>query len=176
VKTGNTAFHVNALVISATLVLVAGLAVDFFVVTPGLGEVQSLNDQRLQLMKNNETNLALSREINQLKTLLKVDSLNDLDDLNIVDPIAYVGLKLADTRLQRIEITTGESAVAGKLRSTRISVRVRGRYTDIVTFVRSLEMGVRLVTLDDLDVEQLELDNRLEARLNLTVLDPAGRG
>lgn len=173
-KPGNTSFHINALVVSATLLLIGGLAIDMFFVKPNLSSVKRLNNERLQLMQNNETNLTLGREIVQLKSLLKVATLEELGDLNSIDPIAYVGARLDETRLQRVEITTGETDIAGKLKRTKVSVRVRGQYNDIVSLVRMLEVGVRLVTLDDLDIEQLELDSRLEARLNMTVLDPVG--
>ena len=98
-----------------------------------------------------------------------------LDDRKRQEAVSYIGQVLGGTQLNRLELTTTKTGETGKFRRTQISLRVMGRFSQILDFVKALEKGHRLISVDGLVIEEILGTRNLEGRLSLSVYDPLAR-
>jgi len=160
----------------ALMLLVFGVLVDFGYTKPRLDEMRRLEAERNSLLTRINELADRNSESNALARSLSRDKLEDIfDEVDGLEPVAYVGQILSATPLTRLEMTTTGTVGAGRLHRTEISLRVLGRYSHMVDFVRSLETGRRLVTVDAMIIEQVMGTRDLEGRLNLSIYDPTVR-
>jgi Tfp pilus assembly protein PilO len=103
------------------------------------------------------------------------DLATSLEDLRLVEPIELVAGHLAASNLEREELGTEGSTVGGALRRTRLYLRASGSYAQVFLFLRRLEKGPSLITVDDLRLGSVSETSRLELRLRLSVYQPASR-
>ena len=158
----------------AAIVSAGALLLDLALVRPGIASFEDLNTRRKALMVQADALLDREQESRDLARLLKMDSLSELGAETPGDPVSFLGACLDKARLLRLELKTDGADFAGDLKRTRMSVRAKGRYQDIVSFVRILETAPRVVVIDQMNISRPPAAMDLEARLNLTIYDPRG--
>lgn len=161
---------------AALLLLLAGVGIDMVLVRPRLDEIRGLEARRASLLARIDELAATSKESHTLARALGRDELAGLPDLGRdKEAVAYIGQVLGGTKLNRLELTTTATGETGGFRRTQISLRVLGRYNHILDFVKALEEGQRLISVDGLVVEEVLGTKNLEGRLSLSVYDPLAR-
>jgi len=162
-------------IVAAALLLLA-LALDLGFTRPGHDLVQALAVEQARVSTEIGRTSARDIEHRELAERLGVDELGDLVTTTPPeDPLSYLGATLDRSRLTRLELTTMGTSSSGRLQRTRFTLRVLGSYGQILDFVRDLEEGPRLVTVDALTIETMLEQTALEGRLTLSIHDPRTR-
>jgi len=164
----------RTLLLVTVFLALATAAADMLLVQPGFAGFETLNARRLGLMQDVDHLLEREQEGRELARLLKLESIEGLDGADAQDPVVFLGDCLDAAQLARLELNTESTESAGVLRRTRMTLRAKGRYEDIVTFVKLLESGSRVVTIDKVQIAQVPQTLDLEARLGLSIYDPRG--
>ncbi len=157
---------------TAAVLLLVALVIDMGFTRPRLGEVRRLKDRRDQLL-GQVAKLGGHDERSQgFAKLLKVQSLTELLEEPAGDPLAYIGSVLEESRLTRLDLATMGSSQSHGIRRTRFALRTTGSYGRTLEFMRKLETGSRVATIDAFWIEALWEPRTLESRINLTICDP----
>ena len=165
----------NALFILAAALLGLGLVVDLGFTRPRLEEIRSLEAARARLHLRRDQRGAREREAKELARLLGADDLASAVSAGQgEDPVDFLGHALERWQLERVQLTTRSSTSAGPLRQTGYTLKVEGSYGGILNFVRSVEMGPRVVTVDAISMVPGTGSAALEAELDLTLYEAAG--
>ena len=158
------------------LLLAAGVFIDLALLKPQLAEVRRLEAERTSLLSRIDELAASSQEGHTMARALGRENLAGLMDEGMQqEAVSYIGQVLGNTRLNRLELTTTKTKEAGKFRQTQVSLRVLGRFSQILNFVKALEEGHRLISVDGLVIEEILGTRDLEGRLSLSVYDPLTR-
>jgi hypothetical protein len=160
----------------AVSLLVAGLLVDIAFTQPRLREVRRLRLQRDELLHQLGNVENREHEVKAIAELLSVDTLAELRPAPDDDPLTFVGRLLEGSRLTRLELSTTGTSETESFRRTRFALRVLGSYGRILEFVRNLERGPRLATVDAFVIEAATGPEALEGRLNISIHDPRSSG
>jgi hypothetical protein len=173
---GNT-MRRNVLMGTAGLLFACGLAVDRLGIGPTLGQTRDLERQRQAALSRLGSQAEAEAEFEVLASGLGLPDLQGIRNRNGgLDAVVYIGGRVGEAGLRQVELTTDEVEDTGALRQTRFTLRVEGRYADVVDLVRNLEQGPRLLTVDGLQIEVAEGGGPLECRLALSVYDPVRKG
>jgi hypothetical protein len=156
----------------AVLLLVAGLLVDIAFTQPRLREVRRLRLQRDELLRQLGNLENRQHEVRAIAGLLSVETLAELRATPENTPLIFVGRLLEDSRLTRLELSAAGTSESDSFRRTRFALRVLGSYGRILEFVRTLERGPRLATVDAFAIEAATGPEALEGRLNISIYDP----
>jgi Tfp pilus assembly protein PilO len=163
----------------ALAVLVLTLAVDLGFTKPQSEEVARLSALRDRLRQQLAMRQARDRQIEDLHDFLEEENLaGALLAAREGDPATYVAELLEQTNLVREELRHEESRETSRFRITQLGLDVRGSYEDLVAFIRTLEQGARLATIEMFMIETMagERTRRgkamLRAQITVSVLDP----
>lgn len=168
--------RMNLLFIWVFSLLLLGLVIDVGINRAAINEVRRLGLYRAQLL--DQTNQLVERNLDNqtLAKALKVESLADVLVPNTdMNPVSYIGQQLDNSGLTRLELSTLGVSESDNLRQNRFSLRALGKYTEIMDFVRSVEQGETLATLDAFSIETVVGKNSLEGRFNISVYEPIVR-
>lgn len=161
--------------ILAGALLLVGLVVDLGITQPRARELRALNQRRAELFEAVRQEADRGRESQMLMSWMVADSLEKRTSSDLTEgPISYVDGLLAQGDLTRLELSTLEETTRNGLQRTQLVVRVIGGYAQILDFMRGIEQGRRLVVIDAFSVEATESPRSLEARLSVSIYDPAG--
>lgn len=165
----------NVLPAVAAILVAAGLGIDLGYTQPRVREVRRLKGVQLETLNQLAQSAAQSRERKYLAKLLDRMSLPDTLSTVDEDPIEYLGHALDRAGLVQGELSTGAVLGAGSLHRARHSLQVRGGYSEILRFVRDLEMGRRLVTVEAISIVPPLDPGPLEARIDVSTYTVASR-
>lgn len=157
---------------AAGLLLVVGLVIEMAFARPRLQEIQRLTGECARLQSQIQEQQRLDSESRQLAVHFDVAGLAELTDRSQPDAVAYLGQALDRSGLQRLDMTTNGGEDFGRLRRSDFLIRARGNYAEIQTFVRELERGRRLVSVDALAIKTMLESRDLEGRFNISIYDP----
>ncbi|MBK6898958.1 MAG: hypothetical protein IPH09_06705 [bacterium] len=157
---------------AAGLLLVVGLVIEMAFARPRLQEIQRLTAECARLQSQIQDQQRLDSESRQLAVHFDVAGLAELTDRTQPDAVAYLGQALDRSGLQRLDMTTNGGEDFGRLRRSDFLIRARGNYAEIQTFVRDLESGRRLVSIDALAIKTMLESRDLEGRFNISIYDP----
>ncbi len=159
------------------LLLLLGLVVDLALNQPAVKEIRRLEAYQGQLM-GQMAQLGDQHHSNRdLAKALKISTLADLSSEGMnEDPVAYIGRLLERSGLERLELTARGVAETDVLRLHRFTLRTLGGYSAVQGFVRDLELGERLATVDAFSIEGTDRRERLEGRFNLTLYSMISKG
>ncbi|MBA4377205.1 MAG: hypothetical protein C0395_00835 [Gemmatimonas sp.] len=159
---------------AAGLLLVAGLVIEMAFARPRLQEIQRLNDECASLQSRIQDQQRLESEGRRLAVHFDVAGLAELTARSQLDAVAYLGQALDRSGLRRLDMTTNGGEDFGRLRRSDFLIRASGNYAEIQTFVRDLESGRRLVSIDALAIKTMLESGDLEGRFNISIYDPTG--
>jgi len=155
----------------ALLVIVVGVSVDLALVTPKSKRLVSLENKRMELLGQVAQVQSSERDNRRLLGYLEHYGLRT-SSLIKEDPTAFLGKLIEDTNLVRLELRAVDVIESANLVQTKFFLRVHGPFDPTLQFIRTLESGTRLVTVDEIKINT-SLDNRnLETRMTLSIYDP----
>jgi len=165
-----------AVFLAATgLLLVIGLVIEMGFARPRLRELSSLIEERSRLLAQIRTQQQMEGQSDELAEHLGLSDLSELSTAPDADPATYLGLLLDHSRLVRLSLTTsGDKQFSGVKRSD-FSLRAQGGYDDMQTFVRNLESGPRLASVEAFDIRTQVGTRELEGRFNISIYDSTGK-
>jgi hypothetical protein len=153
------------------LVIVVGVSVDMALVTPKSKRLVSLEKKRKELLGQVTQVQNSERENQRLLEYLEQYGLRT-SSLIIEDPTAFLGKLIEDSKLVRLELKAVDEIESANLIQTKFFLRIHGPFDPTLHFIRTLESGTRLVTVDEIKINT-GLDNRnLETRMTLSIYDP----
>jgi hypothetical protein len=155
--------------VGALVLLVLGIGVHAVVNQPRMNEITGLRERQASLLGQAGTLARLEAENRELERVNETGGGAGA----AIDPFAFVGRAVDAAGLTRIEMGTEASGTTGGLQVTKFSLRVAGIYPRIVDFVRNLERSPRTVTILALTIEPMAESSLLEARMHISVYDPA---
>lgn len=165
-----------ALLFAAVLLGVVGFAVEKTMTGPRLAEITRLGEKNQALAQEAARGAALAAEAEALAAALGVEDLAHLAGLDGgEEPIACVGRLVEAAGLRRLALLSGETEADKRTRMSRFTLRVAGTTEQLATFLRACESSVRLLRIDQLDIDALDRGG-IEAALGLTVIDVVGPG
>jgi Tfp pilus assembly protein PilO len=168
-----TALSASTYVGVGVLVLVAGIGLDVLLTRPSVSRIQALKVERSDIETRIRQARSLAHESEQLAHRLGGDDLAGvLQSLGKEDPVAYLGREITDAGLARVELTRLDESRTERVARNRFSLRVRGSFDGTLRFVRKLEEGTRLVTIEALSIAPEQEGRGLESRLDLSIYDP----
>ncbi len=159
---------------TAGLLLVVGLVIEMAFARPRLQEIQRLTGECASLQSQIQDQLRFESASRQLAVHFDLPGLSELTGRSQPDAVAYLGQALDRAGLQRLDMTTNGGEDFGKLRRNDFLIRACGDYAEIQTFVRDLESGRRLVSIDALAIKSMLESSDLEGRFNISIYDPTG--
>ncbi len=157
--------------VAIVLPLVACAVIDVAFTQPQLRTVKRLAAQRAELLEKLTEASERERRSKRLAQFLEVDDLTQLATLTGEDPLTYVASMVKAARLTQLELTAGDSGRIGSYRRARFTVRLQGSYERTLDFVRMLEEGARLASIDALVVKRAD-SRSVENRFNISIYDP----
>ena len=159
--------------VMGVILLILGIGVDLGFTQRQSQDVRRLINEREQLRKRLSTLESRDLDSQRLAVHFEVEHLTDLLDHGWRDdPVSYIGAVLTESGLTRLELGTMATAEVGKLQKTQFFLRASGRYERVWRFVKQMEQGPRLATVDALKMEQMIESSYVEARFNLSIYDP----
>ena len=158
----------------AVLVL-TGWVIDLGVTSPRVDTLTDLSYQRGEL----ETQLGdvvngRFREVDAERAL-HVDDLEAYLAGDGEDPVAYIGRRLKEAGLARLDLATVSGRESAHIVTTKFDVRATGRYDELVAFVRDMESDSRLAEVHHFVIRSPLIGSDLEGRINLSLHDPKTR-
>jgi hypothetical protein len=156
----------------AGLCMALSLVAQLMLVHPRQGELRRLSADRQRLLSRIAEESRSDQLDLGLASLLGVKELTELTGAQAGEPLTYVGKLLDRSRLTRLDITTDGVKETDLLVRTSFTVRVLGGYPNVLGFVKSLESGTRVATVDAFEMEHDVASDRLETRLSLSIWDP----
>lgn len=160
------------LMVSAVGLLVAGLIVDFAITQPRIQELHSLKQQQNEIRAEIDQMMKARRENSDLMQFMEDRGFTI--EAPATDPAAFLGEKVEESKLTRLEMRATENSESSTMRRTQFFLRLLGKFGPTTEFVRSLEQGSRLIIVDAIKIEPQVGSTSLETRLNLSVYDPKG--
>jgi len=156
-----------------------GLALFAFALTFDLGTIRShttalhsLQQQREQAHRDLTAQLQRRQDCRRLASLLGVDDLSQIARPEPLGPVAYLNELLSESGVKTLDLAvTGEKRFP-RLRRTDLLVRAAGDFPSLVRFVRELEQGRRLASIEDFEIQNTLDSKDLEGRFNLALYDP----
>lgn len=158
----------------AILLLVAGLVIEMGFARPLLREIAGMNEERSRMRTEILRQGELDKDGESLAAVFGLDDLAQLGSQPATDPLGWLGKALSDSKLVRLDLTATGAEDFGKVRRSDYTVRAKGDYPSMQRFVRRLEAGPRLVTIDAFTIKTLYDSNDLEGRFMLSIYDPTG--
>jgi len=162
-------------------VLVLTLAIDLGFTQPQAEEVERLTALRARLRRQVDLRQARDRQVEDLHDFLEQENLAGvLLAAPRSDPATYLGELLEQTRMVREELRHEENRETERFRITQLRLEVRGSYEALISFIRTLEQGARLATVEMFMIEVVEGDRTrrgevmLRAELAISIFDPKG--
>jgi hypothetical protein len=159
----------------AGLLLVVGLIVEMGFARPRLREISRLIDERSQLLSQIRAQQMQDGLSDEMAEHLGVGDLSELASAPDADPATYLGMLLDHSRLVRLSMTTDGGKEFSGIRRSDFSLRAQGGYAAMQAFVRDLESGPRLASVEAFDIRTQTDSSQLEGRFNISIYDPAGR-
>jgi Tfp pilus assembly protein PilO len=160
---------------AAWVLLLLGLVLDLALVRGQMAELRRLRAEEARLQTRYREIRNRGAETLGLAEHFGVEDLDRLEeDYAAVDAVAFLADALSAARLRRLELGTEESSRGRHLRRTQFFLRAQGTHQRILDFIRRMEGGPRVVTLEALSIQRILGSNQLELRANLSVYDPAG--
>ncbi len=153
----------------AAIVLSAGLLIDALLVGSGLSEVRSLRARRDTLSRQLATNRATDEEYRELGRVLPAAVPPADAEERPEDPLATLGRAVSLTGLQGASLAAGSISSAPRTRRQSFSLEAEGRYDQIVRFVRMVEGGSKLISIDAISIAASEGGSLLECRVDLSI-------
>ncbi|MBI5836766.1 MAG: hypothetical protein HZB25_05955 [Candidatus Eisenbacteria bacterium] len=169
--------RIGLLPAAAVGLLVVGAGIQFAVVRPRLEEVRRLQARYTELAQRVAQQDARDQEARALAGTAQGQALRTAPAGGRgTDPVAHIGGLMNRIGLRRLELAAGAGAADSSLESTRSTVRVMGSYGQILGFVRALEKGPPLASVDVVSIEVVPGESQLEGRLSISIYWPvAGR-
>ena len=168
----NAGTRLPVVLAAAGLLLVVGLVIEMAFARPRLQEIERLTGECARLQAQIQDQLRLESESRRLAVHFDMSGLDELTNRSPSDAVAYLGQALDRSGLQRLDMTTNGGEDFGRLRRSDFLIRARGNYAEIQTFVRELERGRRLVSIDALAIKTMLESRDLEGRFNISIYDP----
>ncbi|MDP6417865.1 MAG: hypothetical protein QGG80_00200 [Candidatus Krumholzibacteria bacterium] len=160
----------------SALLLLMGFSLDFGFTQPRIGELDRMIRQLDQLREEESRMQGLQREERGLIRFLESQGLEEcLSDSSDSGPAEFLGERLEAAGLERLEMRSTEISAGEHMKRTRFFLRVLGTYSSTLDFLRTLESGARLVSIEAIRVEAQSSSRSLETRLELSLYDPAWR-
>ncbi len=156
----------------ATAILALGLAVNLGFTRPQQEEFRRLAQQRaaargqlaaLEIQELQSRDLAAGLGGEDLRSALQAQNRTDL--------VGFLSNTILQSGLTRLEMSTQSSAEENHLRRTHFFLHLSGTYASTVDFVRRLEQGPRLVTIESLALEMGPEATALDVRIELSVYE-----
>jgi hypothetical protein len=156
----------------ALVLMIAGLVADLGFVHPQLKEYRSLNAERLRL-RDRLVDIESQREaFRQLSGYLDAGGPDaGGGESRLPDPVDYLAEGIQFAKLWRLELRTGVVGASDGFLRSRIFLRAKGSYAQIVDFISWLEKGKRLVAVDALSIQPIIDSRDLELRINVSIYD-----
>jgi len=170
----STGTRVPAVLGAAGLLLVVGLVIEMAFARPRLQEIRRLTDECASIQTRIQDQQRLEGQSRQLAVHFELPGLSELTSRTQPDAVAFLGQALDRSGLQRLDMTTNGGEDFGRLRRSDFLIRARGNYAEIQSFVRDLESGHRLVSIDALSIKTMLESSDLEGRFNISIYDPTG--
>jgi hypothetical protein len=168
-------FNQNIAIGAVVFLLVTGLVIDLTIVSPRVDKLDSMtsfrHDLRVQLGQAMGSKF---REHDAAKAL-GVENIALAITPSPEDPVSYLGHAIEASGLARLNMVTLGSKSTVRLERTDFSIRTAGTYAEIVDFVRRLETGDRLVTIDKFKFASHFIGDEVEGKFTLSIYDPKGR-
>jgi len=165
--------RVNLFLALAAVLLGLGVVIDLGFTQPRIREIEQLQGRRSELLGQFAQQVATEREGADLAEILAIEDLSGAALTgSTVDPLTYVGGLIEVAGLRRLALTHEERRKTVRLTRTRLMLRVEGSYRQILSFVRALEQGARLIIVDTFSIEPAADSQRMEARMSISVFDP----
>lgn len=158
----------------AVLMLVAGLVIEMGFARPLMNEINAMKAERGRIRTELVRQSALDKEGTALATVFGLEDLAELGRRPEQDALGWLGRTLSDSRLVRLELTSSGAEDFGKVRRSDFTVLARGDFPAMQRFVKRLEEGPRLVTVDAFTIKPLFNTDELEGRFMLSIYDPTG--
>jgi hypothetical protein len=159
--------------ILAAITIVGGLALDLFFVGPGSKKLAQFERKRVELIGQVSKVQYTDLENQRLQEYLDKRNLRS-EDISVEDPTVFLGNLIEESKLVRLELKAIDSIESANLTQSRFFIRVIGNFDYTLGFVKSLESGPRLVSIDEIKVSSGSDRKKLETRINLSIFDPLG--
>lgn len=159
----------------AGLLMVAGLIVEMGFARPRMREISRLIEERSQLLAQIRAQQSQDGLSDEMADQLGLDDLARLGAAPEADPATYLGKLLDQSRLVRLSLTTAGGKEFNGIRRSDFNLRAQGGYAAMQAFVRDLESGPRLASVEAFDIRTQTDTSALEGRFNISIYDPAGR-
>jgi Tfp pilus assembly protein PilO len=172
-KPPDGSLRMNRFVIGAAALLLVGLGIDFGIAQPQL----RANRRLIALRESKLADIAqISRHQQEVRELARSLGSDDLASAMAsraaVDPLSFLGRSMERTRLTQSALSSRATTETQWLRRTSYSLRATGSYEEILQFVRLMETGPRLVSIDGLALSRIGEDGDLEGRFDLSIYEP----
>jgi len=156
----------------AAIVLLLGMAVDLGVTRPKIRNYHRLNEEIATLGAKEVSVLQSERESQSLLRFLREQGLGDsLEAGKSGTPTTYLGELIETSGLTRLELRTTETMESKNLSRNKFVLRVSGKFKQTLDFLRSLEGGARLASIEELKIGPSSDRKKLETRLVLSIYD-----
>jgi Tfp pilus assembly protein PilO len=167
----------RSLGIALGALVVLAVAVDFAGLRPAAARIRRLEAQRAELAARVVTQSEQQRETEFLaRELGSSGSTPGVQVEPVADPMTIVDGFIARRGLECTELASKPVDESGQVVRARLNTVVRGSFAQILGFVRDLEQGPRVITIDALWLEAIPGTARLEGRLSLSVYGPKQEG
>lgn len=162
---------------AAVIFFVAGMAVDWMLAGPRLAQVRALSETRASLQRRLvEARIAQGVRDRAAGAGGAAEGTRLSGDGGGLGAVSYVGARLMDSGLRRLElavVSDGEAAATG---IERLFLRAEGEYGQMLSLVRDLETGSPLVSVESLAIRPCGESRRLELRMRLSVHAARAKG
>ncbi len=168
-------FHQNMAIGVVAFLLVTGLIIDLLVVSPRVNKLNSMTSFRHDLRVQLGQAMGSKFRERDAARALGVENITLAITPSPEDPVSYLGHAIEASGLTRLNMVTISSKSTVRLERTDFNIRTAGTYAEIVDFVRRLETGDRLVTIDKFKFASHFIGNEIEGKFTLSIYDPKGR-
>ena len=157
------------------LLVVLGVLVDVAVLSPRMDELTRLTGERSDLELRLGTVVGSKFRQSDAERALRIEDLDAYLDSDVEDVTSYIGRMITQAGLTRLELSTNKRSETDQLVRTDFSMRVNGRYDQIVEFVKIIESNERFAAIDEFSIQAPLIGDNLEGRFNLSIYDPITR-
>ena len=158
-------------------VLVSGLAIDLGFTRPQVVQLRALETAQARVQARAAERAGHDREGRAIARALGAEDLaSALAAQRGEDPIDYLGQKLVQSRLRRLQLTARTGGGSGPVRQSAYSLRVAGTYEEILAFVRFMELGTRVAAIQSISIAPGQNPAELEAWIDVSLCNLPGGG
>ena len=166
-----TLSKLNLFIAAAAVLLVLGLGIESMLTKPHQQEIQNLLAEKSRLHTEIERQRVIESDSHAVADLLDVASLAELENRAGDDAISYLSGLLDEAKLVRLGLTTSGQEDVGTLKRISYTLRAKGDFRQLQDFVRKVESGDRLATVDAFRIMPTLDAKSLEGRFNLSIYD-----